>query len=146
MIVLLDVKTLDDPTEFHDCIPEEETPIDPPCHMLELFLIPGYNMGHPICLTRSIDSTPIRVLIDSGVACNLLRVDIAQQLGLPFEQITPVLFTTASHNRVSATMRAHNVTIKIQNYTFTGSFLLLNIPGYDLILGAEWLESLGYIG
>lgn len=38
------------------------------------------------------------------------------------------------------------LTISLQAYTLIGSFLLLNIPGYNLILGVEWLESLGYIG
>ena len=38
------------------------------------------------------------------------------------------------------------MTLKIQDYTLHSSFLLLNIPRCDIILGAEWLESLGFIG
>ena len=138
MIVLLDVDNQDDePIEFRDCHFEEDTLTDPPCHMLELFSIPGLGIGHPMRLTCSIGSTTIRVLIDSGGVCNLLSLDIAHQLGLDIEHILPVHFTTASHQKVHANMRAHNVNIHLQDYTYIGSFLLLNILGYDLILGAE---------
>ena len=114
--------------------------------MIELFSIPGLGIGHLMRLQGSIESTTIRVLIDSGAACNLLNLDLAHKLNLDIENIPPVQFTIASHKQVQAHMRAHNVTINLQDYTLLGSFLLLNIPGYDLILGAEWLESLGYIG
>ncbi|TQD86337.1 hypothetical protein C1H46_028095 [Malus baccata] len=147
MIVLLDIDNQDDePTEFHNCPSKEDPTTDHLCHMLELFSIPGLGMGHPMCLQGSIGSTTIRVLIDSSAACNLLSLDIAQKLDLAIENINPVQFTTASHKKVHAHLRAHNVTINLQDYTLLGSFLLLNIPGYDLILGAEWLEPLGYIG
>lgn len=147
MIVLLDATSMDDvSTEFHDCQSEEELPPDPSCHMLELFAIPGYSMGQPMHLQGSIQNKPIMVLIDSGAACNLLHINVATQLGLPMEPITPVQFTTASHKQVSSSLQVHNVNVQLQGYTLTGSFLLLDIPGYDLILGSEWLESLGFIG
>lgn len=39
-----------------------------------------------------------------------------------------------------------NITMQIQDYTFTDSFLLLPVAGCDLVLSAQWLDSLGFIG
>lgn len=36
--------------------------------------------------------------------------------------------------------------MQIQDYIFTDSFLLLSVAGCDLVLGAQWLDSLGFIG
>lgn len=147
MIVLLDVSIIEeDSIEFHDCSSAEEVLPDPTCHMLDLFAIPDYSMGQPMLLQGIINSKSIRILIDSGAACNLLHINVARQLELPTESIPPIHFTTAAYKQVSSTLRVHNVDVQMQDYTLSGSFLLLDIPGYDLILGSEWLESLGFIG
>lgn len=147
MFVLLDAITIeDDSTEFHDCQLEEDPHTDTTCHMLNLFLIPGLSIGQPMRLKGFIASKPIMVLIDSEAACNLLHIDVAHHLGLPIEPIAPAYFTTASHKQVYASLRVHNVEVQLQGYTLMGSFLLLNIPGYDLILGSEWFESFRFIG
>lgn len=66
MIVMLDALTTeDDSTKFHDCQSEEELPPDPTRHMLELFSLPGLNMGQPMKFQGSINSLLITVLIDS---------------------------------------------------------------------------------
>ncbi|KAB2612816.1 ATP-dependent RNA helicase ddx18 [Pyrus ussuriensis x Pyrus communis] len=135
LLVLLD-PTLhkDDSTEFHDCQKENTTVEETSCHMLKLFFILG-----------SISSKPITILIDFGAAYNLLNPHITEQLPLPMESINPVKFTTTSRDRYSS-KRVTDMTLKLQDYTMHDSFLLLDVPGCDLILGAEWLESLGFIG
>lgn len=42
--------------------------------------------------------------------------------------------------------QALDVTVTIQGYIFTSSFLLLLVPKCDLLLGAQWLDNLGFIG
>ncbi|KAM1539598.1 hypothetical protein ACFX10_004370 [Malus domestica] len=96
-------------------------------------------------LHGSIASKAVTILIDSGAACNFLHPHVADQLGLPVQTIPAVKFTTASQDRYSS-KRVSDIALQIQDYTFHGSFLLLDVPGCDLILGAEWLESLGFIG
>lgn len=38
------------------------------------------------------------------------------------------------------------MTVSIDDYQFTSSFLLLPVAGCDLVLGAQWLDTLGFIG
>ena len=42
--------------------------------------------------------------------------------------------------------QALDVTVTIQGYSFTSSFLLLPVPECDLLLGAQWLNTLGFMG
>ena len=49
-----------------------------------------------------ISSKSVNVLIDSGAACNFLNPRIADQLGLPVQEIEPMKFTTASHDQYSS--------------------------------------------
>lgn len=41
---------------------------------------------------------------------------------------------------------ALNVMVKLQDYSFSSDIRLLSVTGCDLVLGAEWLETLGYFG
>lgn len=115
MIVLLDaLSTKDDSTEFHDYQSKKDLPPDPTCHMMKLFSIPSLSIGQPIRLKGSIHSQPMTVLIDFGAVCNLLHVDVAHQLDLPIDIVAPIHFTIASHKQVAASLRAHNMEVKLQ--------------------------------
>lgn len=89
---------------------------------------------------------PIAVFIDCGAAMNFLNPAIIHKLGLPITTPSPLKFTTASGHTLSPMGMAENITVRIQDYTFTDSFLLLPVAGCDLVLGAQWLDSLGFIG
>ncbi|KAM1658785.1 hypothetical protein ACFXTN_042909 [Malus domestica] len=41
---------------------------------------------------------------------------------------------------------ALHVPVRLQNYTFTSDFHLLAVTGCDMVLGVDWLETLGLIG
>lgn len=77
---------------------------------------------------------------------NFLNPAVAARLGIPILPPPPHHFTAASGHHLSPSGMVHNVTIEMQNYTYTNSFLLLPVTGCDLVLGAQWLDSLGYIG
>lgn len=41
---------------------------------------------------------------------------------------------------------APQVSVRLQGYTFTSDFHLLAVTGCDIVLGLDWLETLGFIG
>lgn len=59
---------------------------------------------------------------------------------------TPFHFTTALGQTLTPYGQAHSIAVSIQDYQFTDSFLLLPVAGCDLVLGAQWLDTLGFIG
>lgn len=123
----------------------EDDPIDPePTYPLHS--ITHTKIGEMMRFYGTINDLPIDIFIDCGSAMNFLNPGIAQQLHLPISTPTSLSFTTASGQTLSPSGLASNVTVKIQEYTFNGSFLLLPVVGCDLLLGAQWLDTLGFIG
>lgn len=108
--------------------------------------ITNTSVSEVMRLKGSILDTPIDIFIDCGSAMNFLNPAIATKLHLPVDTHIPFKFTEASGNTLTPSGQVHNVKIEMQGYTFNGSFLLLPVVGCDLVLGAQWLDILGFIG
>nr|DAD45832.1 TPA_asm: hypothetical protein HUJ06_004062 [Nelumbo nucifera] len=51
----------------------------------------------------------------------------------------------ASGEKLQAAGKCLQVPIKVQGTTIVADFYLLPLPGYDAVLGINWLKSLGPI-
>nr|XP_011465313.1 PREDICTED: uncharacterized protein LOC105351720 [Fragaria vesca subsp. vesca] len=97
-------------------------------------------------LRGSINNTSIDVFIDCGSTMNFLNPAVVTKLGIMVAPSGDLKFTTASGHLLTPSGVAHGITVDVQDYTFTDSFLLLPVAGCDLVLGAQWLDTLGFIG
>lgn len=77
---------------------------------------------------------------------NFLNPEVASRLGLVVSSPPPHRFTAAFGHSLSPLDQVHNITMEIQSYYYTNSFLVLPVIGCDLVLGAQWSDSLGFIG
>lgn len=71
---------------------------------------------------------------------------MATRLGLQIDtsHIEPVMVDTSRYFRTKGV--ASQVSVRLQGYTFTSDFHLLVVTGCDMVLGVDWLETLGFIG
>ncbi|XP_062005359.1 uncharacterized protein LOC133722489 [Rosa rugosa] len=134
-----------DTPEFQDCTPTLDDPIPETEVTYPLHAITHTAIGEMMRLAGSIQGTAINVFIDCGSASNFLHPAIAHQLQLKISSAVGIHFYSASGERLQPSGIVHNVKVSMQNYSFTGSFLLLPVPGCDLVLGAQWLNTLGLI-
>ncbi|KAK9913982.1 hypothetical protein M0R45_037781 [Rubus argutus] len=128
---------------------ESETPegvVIEPDPLYPLHAITNTSIGEMMRFQGTINTTPINIFIDCGSAMNFLNPSIAHLLGILISPAASFHFTTASGHSLSPSGIVHNITVAIQGYEFTGSFLLLPVAGCDLLLGAQWLDTLGFIG
>ncbi|KAL6193211.1 hypothetical protein ACLB2K_034295 [Fragaria x ananassa] len=93
-----------------------------------------------------INGHTIDVFVDCGSAIYFLHPAVATRLSLPRTAAEPLRFTSATGQTTKPSGLACGVTVKIQEYELTSDFLLLPVPGCDLLLGAQWLDTLGFIG
>nr|XP_008381918.2 uncharacterized protein LOC103444746 [Malus domestica] len=86
------------------------------------------------------------VFVDSKADLNFLNPVVATSLGLDIDPsvVEPVTVTNGRLCYIKGVAR--NVSVRVQDYVFSSDIRLLSVLGCDLVLGAEWLESLGYIG
>ncbi|KAJ3708075.1 hypothetical protein LUZ61_011780 [Rhynchospora tenuis] len=90
-----------------------------------------------------IHTIPICALVDSGSTHSFLSPSIAHTLSLKISTITPLSVTIANGQKMVTDKMCKNITFSLQKYEFDADLRLLEVQGYDLILGMDWLSSFG---
>lgn len=85
----------------------------------------------------------LQVLIDSGSTHNFLDLDLAKKLGCKLESVTPMSVTAGGGTTLEAPYICRGFTWQLQQTKFTADVLVLPLVCCDLILGIQWLISLG---
>ncbi|KAH9782770.1 hypothetical protein KPL71_009054 [Citrus sinensis] len=84
-------------------------------------------------------------LIDSGSTHNFLKPPLAERLGLSVQAITPFRVYIGNGDFLTCRFLCPKVPINMQGHEFLLDFFLLPIEGPDVVLGIQWLQSLGRI-
>lgn len=116
--------------------------IDP---QISVHALTGIANFHTMRVTGYYQKKPLHVLIDSGSTHNFLDIEAAKRLGCKsnaFDSLRVVVADGTQLN-VSAVVRGFQWTI--QQTKFTSDMLLIPLGCCDLVLGVEWLVSLGDI-
>ncbi|KAJ3689885.1 hypothetical protein LUZ61_019049 [Rhynchospora tenuis] len=85
------------------------------------------------------DSTPICVLIDTGSTHSFLNPSLVDTGKWTVSATTPLQVKIADGSAMTTSEKCDQLPFKLQNHPFCGTVRLLNIQGYDLILGMDWL-------
>lgn len=93
-----------------------------------------------------IGPTPIQVFIDSSADQSFLNPQVATRLGLQIDTSHTKSVMVATGCCFRTRWVASQVSVRFQGYTFTSDFHLLAVTGCDMVLGVDWLETLGFIG
>ena len=119
-----------------------ETVIDNPQHLSLNALKGGLGVG-TIRFVAHINTLPTRVLVDGGSSDNFLQPRVAKFLKLPIEPapLFKVMFCNGNYMTVVGMIR--ELSIQAQGNRFKLPIFLLPISGAYLILGANWLKTLG---
>lgn len=65
------------------------------------------------------------------------------QLGLPSHPTTPLKVMVGNGQHLQCHTTCDSVTLVLQQHSFTVDFYVLPIAGANVILGVQWLQSLG---
>lgn len=87
----------------------------------------------------------LQLLIDSGSTHNFIDEDTVKKLGCRIEAIKPMTVAVADGNKVCVTHLCMNFTWKIQNTLFTSDCMVLPLGCCDMVLGIQWISTLGPI-
>lgn len=96
-------------------------------------------------VTVSVKGKAVQVLIDTGSTHNFLDRDTAKKLGCVMTSITPFNVSVADGNKVLSHHVCKKVEWKMQGVQFTSDMLILPIGGCSMVLGIQWLITLGDI-
>jgi len=87
----------------------------------------------------------LQVLIDTGSTHNFIDQEVAKRLGCQSTTIMAQSISVVDGRMVQTGSVCKNLTWLLQGTTFTSDFLLLPLGNVDIVLGVQWLNTLGRI-
>ncbi|XP_028554071.1 uncharacterized protein LOC114580489 [Dendrobium catenatum] len=113
--------------------------------MVEVSLnsIAGLTSHSTMKLEGEIAGYKVMVLIDSGATHNFIACRLVERVGLPVTQGRGVGVILGTGKKERCSGQCKGVTLTLQGEETVQDFLLLDLGSTDVILGMQWLQSLG---
>ena len=92
-----------------------------------------------------IKKQPVMILIDSGSTNNFLDSTLARRLKQKIEQASTFDVKVADGRSLTSPGKCEGIKIILPNYELITDLFLLPLDGCDVVLGAQWLRTLGDI-
>ncbi|GKC59522.1 putative mitochondrial protein, partial [Tanacetum coccineum] len=157
-IFVLEV-SLDDREDLQDSIDtNEEEELGNPTENGELLLSECY--ASPQISLNAISGTPtfntirmkelvakhiLHLLMDTGSTHNFLNLFTTNKLGCKLTKTYPLQVTVAEGNKMISEYMVYDFRWSIQGYQFKIDVMLLPLGGCEMVLGIQWLSTLGNI-
>ncbi|KAK9037178.1 hypothetical protein V6N11_022099 [Hibiscus sabdariffa] len=115
--------------------------------LLELSLqsIIGFTSKKSLKVWSTILGKKVIVLIDSGASTNFISRSVAEALKLKQTTTTPFVVEVGTGQRVKCMGSCKQVELWIDGLQIIQDYFLFNLGSADVVLGLEWLETLGDI-
>ncbi|XP_042065700.1 uncharacterized protein LOC121809231 [Salvia splendens] len=110
-----------------------------------LHSLTGGKRSVPFQVMGDIGITRVRILIDTGSTHNFLHSRFAEQLQLQLSRIRPFRVYVGNGASLICSHISRRTKLSIQGTDFLTDLHILDVHGWDVILGMDWLESLGRI-
>lgn len=91
----------------------------------------------------SLNEVPICALIDSGSTHSFVNPSVVLLSQIKTVPTTPMVVRTASGTKLLSESKCEQLKFKLQQHEFEGELIVLDVQGYDLILGIDWFSSVG---
>lgn len=96
-------------------------------------------------VSDKIGSKTIHILLDTGSSHNFLSDKLTRILTSKIEEMNPLQVTVADEGKVQGTKKIKWFTWSMEKQVFSTDVILFPLVGCDLILGMQWLRTLGQI-
>ncbi|KAG8368991.1 hypothetical protein BUALT_Bualt15G0103800 [Buddleja alternifolia] len=96
-------------------------------------------------VTRITKGKPIHILIDTGSTHNFIDLEAAKRLGCKLQPMTPFVVSVADGNKIHSSFIWRNFSWKMQGVKFIADLMTIPLGGCDMVLGIQWLITLGDI-
>jgi hypothetical protein len=93
-----------------------------------------------------IGTTKLLALIDSGSTTTFLDPSVIDRVHIPVKNHSPLKVTVANGNILWTQAICNDISYTIQGHQFSSDFHVLELQGYDIILGCDWIYDHNPIG
>ena len=92
-----------------------------------------------------VKTTPLHILIDSESTHNFLNLATAKRLHCKLKKMPPLQVVVANGQQLVCTSVCHNFAWSLLGEVFTTDVMLIPLGSCEMVLGVQWLTSLGPI-
>ncbi|GJR97175.1 retrovirus-related pol polyprotein from transposon 17.6 [Tanacetum coccineum] len=128
---------------FKDCVKEVITIESSP--QISLNALSGLNSFQTMRVKGMFGKHTLHILVDCGSTHSLLDLKIAKNLGYKFDNTTPLQVSVANGQNMMSCYECKNFQWSLQGETFTSDVMFLPLGGCEIVLGIQWLATLGDI-
>lgn len=115
------------------------------CPQLSMNALTGISSYQTMRVSGLHNKKLLQILVDSGSTHNFLDLEMAKKLGCQLEAIPSMTVTAGGGTKLQAPFVCKGFTWHLQQTKFSADVLVLPLGCCDLILGIQWLTSLGPI-
>jgi hypothetical protein len=112
---------------------------------ISLHALTGINIGDTMKLQVTINGSMLVALVDSGSTHTFIREAVASQIGLQVAPRSGLSVKVANGDRVTSKGVCPKQLVSIEDEEFDLNCYILPLAGFGVILGVQWLRSLGPI-
>ena len=105
----------------------------------------GGRRSRPLKVVGVIQNHEVCILIDTGSDQDFMHPNIAEKLHLPLSEIQPFRVYVGNGEALLCTHVSKQTKIEVQGSIFMVDLHILPVHSPDVILGMDWLESLGKV-
>lgn len=98
-----------------------------------------------LTMTGDIDSARVTILVDTDSSYDFLHPCITECLHLSLSAIIPFRIYVGNGESIVCSHMSNDTPLIVQETSFMVDLYILHIHGPNVILGMEWLESLGRV-
>ncbi|KAJ1421315.1 Retrotransposon gag domain [Sesbania bispinosa] len=117
------------------------------CRALQLSLnsMMGFTSKRSIIALGEIKGRPVHVLIDCGASHNFLSAKLVKELYLAVEDTPPYHVEVGDGRKIQGRGKCSQLGLQLQGWRIQQDFFIFDLGGAEVVLGMEWLASLGDI-
>ncbi|KAI9161195.1 hypothetical protein LWI28_015354 [Acer negundo] len=112
---------------------------------ISLYAIVGFQTPKTMRVWGGLLGHSILVLVDSGSTHNFISSQAAQQVNLRPNSNRKLEVIVGSGEKLVSPGKCSEVHFKLQKIPFSTVFFYITFKGYDVMLGTQWLQTLGTI-
>lgn len=112
---------------------------------LSMNSIVGFTFRWSLKVWGNIDDHKVKVLIDCGTTHNFISKELVKKLQLKVDDTPLYVVEVGDGHKIKCKVVRREVPLKVQEVPVQQQFFLFGLGGVDMVLGMEWLASLGEI-
>ena len=105
----------------------------------------GITTHETLKIEGHIKKKKVIVLIDSSSTHNFIHCKVAKELNCFLYLAPKCQVMVANGGTINFSGKCHNIKITMVEYVLTSPMLSIPMGGVDVVLGVQWLQSLGMV-